>query len=94
MEEKKKHTFFETLNDVADERSTVDRHAQQRIGYDAGTQWRAYARYPAPGATGSVVATSCATLDKLVEFGTAERSQTSDVRHIGVKRAQGHAHLP
>jgi hypothetical protein len=71
---RKKHTFFETLNDVADERSTVDRHAQQRVGYDTGTQWRTHTRHPATGATGSMVATSCATLDELVELGTAEWS--------------------
>lgn len=40
-----------------------------------------------------MVASTCAAFDELVELGTAERSQTSDVGHVGVERTQGHAHL-
>lgn len=89
-----KLTFFETLDDVADERGAVDGHAQQRIGHDAGTQRRADAGHAAAGAAGAVVASARAALDELVQLGAAERGEAPHVRHVGVKRAQGHAHLP
>lgn len=82
------------MDHVADERSAVDRDAQQRVGHDAGAQGRAHAGHAAPGAAGAVVATARAALDQLVELGAAERSQAPDVRHVRVERAQGHAHLP
>lgn len=41
-----------------------------------------------------MVAAAGAALDELVELGPAERRQAPDVGHVGVERAQGHAHLP
>jgi len=82
------------LNDVADERGAVDRHAQQGIGHHPGTQRRANTRHAAAGAAGAVVPSARAALDQLVELDPAERGQASDVGHVGVERAQGHAHLP
>jgi len=93
VNQKRTLTFFETLDDVADERGTVYRHAQQRIGYDAGTQRRTNAGHAAPGTAGAVVASARSALDELVQLGAAERGEASHVRHVGVERAQRHAHL-
>lgn len=89
-----KITFFETLDDVADERRAVDRYVQHGIWYDAGTQRRAHSWHAASGAAGTVVATTCSTFNELMELGAAEWSQTSYVGHVRVERTQGHAHLP
>lgn len=86
-------TFFETLDDVADERRAVDGHAKQRVGHDAGAQGRARAGHAAPGATRAVIPAGGAALDELMQLGTAERGQAPDVGHVGVERAQRHAHL-
>lgn len=87
-------TFFEALDDVADERRAVDRHAQQGIGHDARAQRRAEAGHAAARAARAVVPAAGAALDQLVQLCAAERRQAPDVRHVRVERAQRHAHLP
>lgn len=87
-------TFFETLDNVADERRAVDGHAKQRVGHDAGAQGRTRAGHAAPGAARAVIPAGGAALDELVQLGAAERGQAPDVGHVGVERAQRHAHLP
>lgn len=51
-------------------------------------------RDAAARATGPVVTAARAALDEFVELGPAERRQAPDVGHVGVERAQGHAHVP